>query len=177
MPDERPLEPLTPPSPDGSFTAKLLPRLMWVALGLTIGLTALAVVRGKSKVMPTDTRSASLHGDQARIDFLKRYLVLPSEIQATEFHIVFHENNKGMMPGPSDFDIRAAVKVPPDKLGLWIKDMGSPSSPFDVAWAYELLPKEDRWSIHSTPTYYERDRVQIVTFEPEGIVFKRVWSQ
>ena len=45
---------------------------MWVALGLTIGLTALAFVRGKSKVMPTDTRSASLHGDQAKVEFLKR---------------------------------------------------------------------------------------------------------
>ena len=177
MPDERPLEPLTPPPPDGSFTAKLFPRLMWVALGITIGLTALAVVRGKSKVMPTDTRSASLHGDRAKIEFLKRYLVLPSAVEATEFHIVFRENNKGLMPGPSDFDIRAVVKVPPDEVGLWSKDMGSPKPSFDVAWAYELLPKEDRWSIQSTPTYYERDRVQVVTFGPEGIVLKRVWSQ
>ena len=170
--------PLSPPSDDdASSFSKLLPRLIWVAVGITIGLTALAVVRGRGKVMPTDTRSASVHGDPAKIEFLKRYLLLPSEVDATEFHIVYKENNKGMMPGPADFDIRAAVKVPPDKVPLWIKDMGTPKPPFDVAWAYELLPKEDRWTIHSTPTYYEHDRVQVVTFEPEGIVFKRVWSQ
>ena len=169
--------PLSPPPDASDFMSKLLPRLIWVAVGITIGLTVLGVVRGKSKVTPTDTRSASLRGDAAKIEFLKRYLLLPSEVEATEFHIVYKENNKGMMPGPADFDIRTAVKVPPDKVALWTKDMGSPKpQPFDVAWAYELLPKEDRWTIHSPPTYYEHDRVQVVTFAPEGIVFKRVRS-
>jgi hypothetical protein len=82
-----------------------------------------------------------------------------------------------MVPGPSDFDVRAVVKVPPDKVSQWSKEMGIPKPPFDVTWAYELLPKEERWTIRSTPTFYERERVQVVTFEPEGIVFKRVWSR
>lgn len=177
MPDDRPLEPL-PLSPPGPFAgSKLLPRVMWIALGLTIGLTVLAVVRPRPSAMATDTRSASLQGDAAKLEFLKKYLRLPTEVQATEFHIRYHANSKGMVPGPADYDLRVVVKVPPDNVPQWAAEMGQPTAPFDVAWAYELLPKDQRWQIASPPTYYERDRVQVVTFPPEGIVFKRVWSQ
>jgi hypothetical protein len=177
VPDQRPLEPL-PLSPPGFFAgSKLLQRVMWIALGLTIGLTVLAVSRPRPAAMATDTRSASLQGDPAKLDFLKKYLRLPTEVQATEFHIAYHDNSKGMVPGPSDYDLRVVVKVPPDKVSQWVAEMGQPTAPFDVAWAYELLPKEERWRIASPPTYYQRDRVQVVTFEPEGIVFKRVWSE
>jgi hypothetical protein len=149
---------------------------MWLAVGLAIGLTVLAVVRPKPGSRSTDTASASLKDDATKIEFLKRYLKLPSEIQAAEFHVKLQENNKGMIPGPPDFDVRAVVKVPPDKIGLWTAEMGAPKAEFDVAWAYQLLPKEDRWKINSPPTFYERDRVQVVTFAPEGIVFKRAWN-
>jgi hypothetical protein len=175
VPDDRPLDPL-PLSPAGSAPgSKLLPRVMWIALGLTIGLTVLAVIRPKPAAMATDTRSAALQGDRAKLDFLKKYLRLPTEVQATEFHITYQDNSKGMVPGPSDYDLRVVVKVSPDKVPQWSAEMGQPTAPFDVAWAYELLPKEDRWRITSTPVYYQRERVQVVTFAPEGIVFKRVW--
>lgn len=171
MSDEAPPE--NPPRPFESWLA----RVMWLGMGLAIGLTVLAVVRPKPGSRATDTRSASLRDDAAKLEFLKRYLKLPSDVQATEFDIRYHDNNKGLVPGPSDFDVRAVVKVSPDKVALWTADMGQPTSPFDVAWAYALLPKEDRWTITSAPTFYEHDRVQVVTFGPEGVVFKRVWSR
>ena len=126
--------------------------------------------------MTTDTRSASLANDPAKLAFLQRYLKLPSEVHATEFHITFKDNRKGIVAGPSDYDIRVAVKVPPDKVPLWAADMPK-VDPFDVAWAHELLPKDDRWALRSAPTFYARERVFVVTFEPEGVVFKRVSSQ
>ena len=149
--------------------------MVWVAIGLTIGLTILSVTRPSPASMNTDTRSASLPSDQAKLEFLKRYLKLPSDVQAAEFHIRYKANQKGLAPGPSDFDIRAAVKVPADKVALWTADMPK-VEPFDLAWAHEILPTDDRWTTRSTPTYYSRDRVLVVTFEPEGIVFKRVTS-
>ena len=166
--DPRELDP-NPPTP-------WIGRAIWVGIGLAIGLTFLTFSRPRPGTMTTDTRSGSLQNDRARIEFLQRYLKLPSEVQATEFHITFKDNRKGMVSSPSDYDIRVAVKVPPEKVPAWAADMPK-VEPFDVAWARQLLPKDDRWAVHSTPTFYARDRVFVVTYEPEGIVFKRVSSQ
>jgi hypothetical protein len=149
-------------------------RALWVGVGLALGLTLLNVFRPNSGSMTTNTRSASLPSDQAKVEFLKRYLVLPSEVQATEFHIVFHDNRKGLVPGPSDFDIQVAVKVPPDKVSAWTAQMPKAPAPFDISWAQDFLPKDERWATHSPPNYYEREGVQVVTYDPEGIVLKRV---
>jgi hypothetical protein len=154
-----------------------LGRAMWIGVGLAIGLTILNVARPRPASKNTNTASASLPDDQAKVEFLKRYLKLPSEVQAAEFHILYQDNSKGMIPGPSDYDIRAVVKVPPDKVGLWTAEFRRTDTPYDVDWAYRLLPKEDRWAIRSAPAFYEREGVQVVTFEPEGIVFKLVSNQ
>jgi hypothetical protein len=149
-------------------------RALWVGVGLALGLTLLNFFRPGTGSMTTNTRSASLPSDQAKVYFLKRYLVLPSEVQATEFHIVFHDNRKGLVPGPSDFDIQVAVKVPPDKVPAWTAEMPKAAAPFDISWAKDFLPTDDRWATHSPPNYYERAGVYVVTYEPEGIVLKRV---
>ena len=161
---------------DPNPPAPWIGRMIWVGVGLAVGLTLLNLSRPRPGSLTTDTRSGSLATDQAKIQFLGRYLKLPSDVQAAEFHITYKDNRKGMVGGPSDYDIRAAVKVPPDKVPLWAADMPK-VDPFDVAWASELLPKDDRWALRSAPTYYARDRVFVVTYEPEGIVFKRVSSQ
>jgi len=163
-----------PLNPSSSATPPWIGRAIWVGVGLAIGLTLLNVFRPGSGSMTTNTRSASMPSDQAKIAFLKRYLVLPSDVQATEFHIVLHDNRKGLVPGSSNFDIRVAVKVPPEKVSAWTAEMPKAAAPFDIAWAQEILPKTDRWATHSTPNFYEREGVQVATYEPEGIVLKRV---
>lgn len=166
-----------PLNPDPNPAPAWLGRIVWIGVGLAIGLTVLSVIRPRPQSMNTDTRSASLPNDQAKVEFLKRYLKLPSDVQAAEFHILYQANSKGFVPGPSDYDIRAVVKVPPDKVPLWTAEFRRTDKPYDVTWAYELLPKAERWSVHSAPVFYEREGVEVVTFEPEGIVFKRVSSQ
>jgi hypothetical protein len=47
-------------------------------------------------------------------------------------------------------------------------------APFDISWAQAFLPKDEHWATHSPPNYYEREGVQVVTYDPEGIVLKRV---
>jgi hypothetical protein len=159
---------------NNSSTPAWIGRAIWVGVGLAIGLTLLNAFRPGSRDMTTNTRSASLPTEQAKIEFLNRYLVLPTDVQGTEFHIVFHDNRKGLVPGPSDFDIQVAVKVPPDKVSAWTAEMPKAAAPFDVSWAQDVLPRDDRWATHSTPHYYERAGVYVVTYEPEGIVLKRV---
>jgi hypothetical protein len=44
----------------------------------------------------------------------------------------------------------------------------------DLAWAYALLPQEQRWKITSQPIVYARSGSLVAVFEQEGIVFKRL---
>jgi hypothetical protein len=72
-----------------------------------------------SASLTTDTRSAQLATDAEKIAFLHRYITLYSAVEATEFHIVYHDNAGGAVPGPSDWDMRVAVKVAPADVSTW----------------------------------------------------------
>lgn len=48
---------------------------------------------------------------------------MPSEIIDTAYHIIYQDNSKGRVPGPSDYNIRAAFTVAAGDLPLWTKDM------------------------------------------------------
>src|SRR5262245_40161450 len=91
----------------------------------------------------TDTRSAALATDADKIAFLQQYLTLPSPIAATEFHIVYHDNAAGGLPGPSDWDVQAVIKVAPADLPRWTDGMQQVAAgEVDLGWGYALLPHE-----------------------------------
>ncbi len=85
----------------------------------------------------TDTRSSQLATDADKIRFLNRYLTLPSAVEAAEFHVVYHDNSSGI-PGPSDWDIQAVLKVAPQHLSAWIQDAKITSKKQDLGWGYRL---------------------------------------
>jgi hypothetical protein len=130
--------------------------------------------------LTTDTRSSSLPSDERKVEFLRRYLQLPSTVETAEFHIVFHDNSRGV-PGPSDYSIEAAIKVAPAAVPSWLAGL-EPDGPVGLpAWAQELLPagsSDARWAMHSTPRFYRRpgSNVCLWLFEAEGVVFKKLES-
>ncbi|MDR0221385.1 MAG: hypothetical protein LBI54_08295, partial [Lachnospiraceae bacterium] len=63
------------------------------------------------KNLTTDTWSNSFASKEEKRSFLAEYLVAPSEILDAEYHIVYHDNSTGRVPGPSDWDIRAALVI------------------------------------------------------------------
>lgn len=68
---------------------------------------------GASKIQPsltTDTRSASLEDEASRAAFLARYIELPSELDARAFHVIYHDQSGGLVPGPSDYTISMALR-------------------------------------------------------------------
>lgn len=130
--------------------------------------------------LTTDTRSSSLPSDERKVEFLGRYLQLPSAVETTEFHIVFHDNSQGI-PGPSDYSIETAVKVAPEAVSSWLAGL-EPDDPLDLpGWAKELIPagsSDSRWTMHSTPRFYRRPGANVClwVFEAEGVIFKRLQS-
>lgn len=134
----------------------------------------------EEKSSTTDTYSRDLSSNATKIAFLQQYLAAPSTILATEFHIVFHDNSRGLVPGPSDWDIQAVIKVAPLDLARWQVDLTPlPAEGADLAWAYALLPTAPTWSITSEPQIFQGKTGNhiVATFAAEGIIFVRMWTQ
>ena len=89
--------------------------LRFVLWGSTLALLASC----GQESLTTDTRSSSLPSDERKVEFLRRYLQLPSAVETAEFHIVFHDNSRGL-PGPSDASIETALKAAQEAVPAWV---------------------------------------------------------
>ena len=67
----------------------------------------------------TDTWSSYFENKDEKLAFLSEYLVMHSEVLDAEYHVVYHDNSGGLIPGPSDWDIKVALKVAPERIPLW----------------------------------------------------------
>jgi hypothetical protein len=129
-------------------------------------------------------RSSEISSEHEKVLFLAKYLQMESDIEAAEFHIRYQDNSGGLVPGPSEWDIQAVMKVEPEDLGPWSKGMirvGADPGEGPVfkdwpEWGYSLLPHNPNWQIKSKPTVFagQDGSVMVAIFEPEGIVMKRV---
>lgn len=126
----------------------------------------------------TDTHSSQFSTDADKIAFARTYLIMPSDVEATEYHIVYHNNGDGRVPGPSDYDVQAVLKVAPADIGKWTDGLAPAPLTEDISWGYALLPNNPRWAVASTPSIYVRpgSNTVVAVFAPEGIVFKHTWT-
>lgn len=118
--------------------------------------------------LTTDTRSTELSTEVEQIKFLRRYVELQSAVTQTKFHIIYHDNSGGLVPGPSDWNIQAVMQV--EDVAPWI-DGKTQLDSADFTWADALLTEELRPS--SQPTYYTNGATTIAVFEPELIIYFR----
>ena len=128
----------------------------------------------KSQDKTTDKWSVEFSDAEEKLNFLAEYLNMPSEIIDAEYHIVYHDNSQGLVPGPSDWDIRAALKINPDNIALWTEGF-EPASPeeIDFAW-WEGISFAGISLDGAKAEYYRRDNsfVYLVVFAQEGIILK-----
>jgi hypothetical protein len=134
--------------------------------------------RGETSAsLTTDTRSAQFATDAEKIAFLGRYITLYSAIEATEFHIVYHDNSGGAVPGPSDWDVRVALKVAPADASAWTSGLQEINdTDVDLSWGTDLLPDASRWARTSQPRIFQREGVIVAAFASEGIILKHIWT-
>ncbi|HEY7020087.1 MAG TPA: hypothetical protein VH349_03150 [Ktedonobacterales bacterium] len=153
---------------------------MCCAILLLVALTACGTsgARGETSAsLTTDTHSAQFATDAEKIAFLGRYITLYSAIEATEFHIVYHDNAGGAVPGPSDWDMRVALKVAPADVSAWTSGLEEiDSAGADLSWGTDLLPNTSRWARTSQPRIFQREGVIVAAFVSEGVILKHIWT-
>jgi len=138
----------------------------------------LALVAGcKSGTRTTDTRSSSISSKQLKKAFFKDYLGSPTELVDVEFHIIVHDNSGGLLSGPSDSDIRAAVKVKEDHLSKWAEGCTAARLEARPPWADALVSGRDGWDVSSVPDTYRCGREERVIHVHEGIIFRRLSTE
>ncbi len=122
-----------------------------------------------------NTASSQFASDAEKVAFLQRYLKPRSPIEATEFHIVFHDNSGGLVPGPSDWTILAAIKIDPADIPRWTANrQPADAATMDPTRWKGILPSDGRWALQSSPRAYRSgaDTVLLV-YEREGIILFR----
>jgi hypothetical protein len=132
-----------------------------------------------SASLTTDTRSDQFATDADKITFLRRYVTFSSAVEATEFHIVYHDNAGGPVPGPSEWNIHVALKIAPADIPAWTSGLQEmDGGGIDLSWGSALLPNTPRWARTSLPKIYGRagGGVLVAAFVPEGIILKHIWS-
>jgi len=151
-------------------------RWRYVLLFLTIAVLSAGCGRQN---LSTDTRSRIFSTDTQKIEFLEKYATLSSPIIATEFHIIYHDNSTGFVPGPSDWDMKIALLLEPADIPQWLTGLEEVTDEdIDISWASEVLPSNSRWKRIRVPQYYHRPEsaVEVAVYEQEGIVLKRMKS-
>lgn len=127
----------------------------------------------KVRSMSTDTHSKQFATDTDKIQFLKRYLTLATAVEAAEFHVIYHDNSGGFVPGPSDWDMQVVLKVPPRDFIAWTHNVKVTSQQQDLEWGYSLARQRD-WRLQSKPKIYTGSGKIVAVFEKEGFIFQRL---
>lgn len=146
-----------------------MPRLArWWSVPL---LVLLACDKGRS----TDTRSAQLSTAAERLRFLCGYAVCPAPALDARFHVVFHDNSRGLLAGPDDLELRAVMLVEPDALERWTRGCQPARVDARPAWLDELA-LEKRFVPTTAPDGYRCGAELRAVHVRDGLVVRRITS-
>jgi hypothetical protein len=155
-------------------------RRAWLVLGVLLIPAVLVLVFGfwifgdafsSEPSLTTNTRSDSIATPAARVAFIGRYVKLRTPVRDAVFQVVYHDNGGGLVPGPSDADIVAALQVEPGDRAKWL-DGATPASPSDASQplsGYRRISLPAAWGARGPGELYERQGAWLV-WHPEGVL-------
>jgi hypothetical protein len=102
-----------------------------VALMLMLNLVSC----GKGKT--TNTASTAFSTVAEKQEFLERYVKFRRSYEDLHFRISFIDGGAGMVPGPTEWNIRLIATVPADEIDQWIDGLGEVKLP-DLEWIPDI---------------------------------------
>ena len=101
---------------------------------------------GNSGPKTTQTSSEGFASVGQKQQFLENYVTFRKTYKKLDFNIFFQNNGGGMVPGPSDWDIRLIAVVPDDEMSGWFEGYEKISNP-DIDWLKDVPTTIDYSSI------------------------------
>lgn len=130
----------------------------------------------------TKLKSNIINDKTERIRILNKEVKIFSEIQNGEFDL-FNENGFGddflSVPGASYSYYLFSVKIKPNDIEKWKEGLIEKEGEIKKEkWVFDLIKvRRNEWIFNSEPKFYTRKEetgVDIIIFEKEGIIFKRI---
>lgn len=73
-----------------------------------------------------------------RVAFVERYVTFRRHYTRLDYDISYHNNGGGLVPGPSDWDVRLRAVVPCEELSAWTPGDTTSSTQPALDWALAL---------------------------------------
>ena len=125
--------------------------------------------------------SDDYNGKQERVEVLIKEIKSFSKIENAEFELFNvngFSNNRITVPGASSWDYKFVIRVKPTDVDKWTEGMMLMySHDYNDSWMKMIIRERAvDWRTESQPEiYYEKgDRVVVLVYRNEGIIFKRV---
>lgn len=122
-----------------SSTHRLRKTIFWSvsAVSLLAAIVLIAVWTIESQrtgPASTTTKSSSILTLGERVRFLHEYVTFRRNYETLDFDIAYHNNSRGWVPGPSDWDVRIVATIPADEIPAWISTGMAPTHAPDAEW-------------------------------------------
>jgi hypothetical protein len=133
-------------------------RIRLYTCGLLV--TVFALVGCQQDRGPETTRTDSSQFDTLaeKVAFLEQYVTFRRTYELLDFDIVYQNNSGGMVPGPSDWDIRLIATVPEAELPDWVPADAQPTD-VNTEWLENIPTEQDSSNITE---WYQLDNQTIV---------------
>lgn len=142
-------------------------------VAIVIGLACLGCTE---KSRSTDTRSTSFATAKERAAFLCAYALCASPVKDAAFHVVFHDNSRGFVPGPDDYDIEAVLAVEKDDLEKWTRGCTPASVDGRPPWFSEITAGT-RFTLTTAPDGYRCGTEVRAIHVKDGVVVRSLSSR
>lgn len=136
-------------------------------------MTALLCAGCEEKSRSTDTRSSSLATAKERASFLCAYALCASPVKDAAFHVVFHDNSRGFVPGPDDAKIEAVLSIDKDDLEKWTRGCSPARVEGRPPWFAEIT-KGTSFSITTAPDGYRCGAELRAIHVKDGLVVRSI---
>jgi hypothetical protein len=114
-------------------------RRVLVAFLTTVALDGCGVT---AEPASTDMSSDALPTLERRVEFLERYVTFRRTYTDLTFHVVYHNNGGGLVPAPSEWDIRFVAVIPPTEVGAWVPPDSAAKPTTDARWLADVPGSE-----------------------------------
>ena len=155
----------------GRTTAVRYPPMM---LRLSLVLAALLIV-GCDRSGPATTRTVSSKFPTvaARSKFLHQYVTFRRTYETLDFDIMYQTNGGGLVPGPSEWDVRLVATVPASELPAWVPAGASAVPAPDASWLKSVPTTLDLSGVNE---WYDEGHRVVGLDRARRLVVHRAWS-
>jgi hypothetical protein len=112
---------------------------------------------GPQAVMETSTARPQL---KDRVEFIEQYVTFKRDYLKLEYDVMYRNNSGGMVPGPSDWDIKILAVVPTNKIDAWIPPGGKSTVKRPPKWLTAMPANISTTNVNVTE-WYQASGVEI----------------